>query len=62
MDNLSLKFAEEAALRQIDDCTDLNELKNLTRVLMRSHFLAKATICNLLIQGLQDMSSNSNQR
>lgn len=62
MDNLSLKFAEEAAIRQIEDCTDLNELKKLTYVLMRSHFSARATICNLLLQGLRDMSQEHPQR
>jgi hypothetical protein len=62
MDNLSLKFAEEAALRQIDDCSDLTELKKLTRSLMRSHFTARAMIGNLLLQGLPGISTDHQQR
>jgi hypothetical protein len=50
MDKLSLKFSEQSALRQIDSCTDINELKKLTRSLMRSHFGARSMICDLLLR------------
>ena len=56
MDNLSLKFAEEAGLRQIDECTDLEELKKLARSLLKGHFSAKALICTLMEQGLRDIT------
>lgn len=56
MDSLSLKFAEEAALRQVDECSDLEELKRLSRALLRGHFSAKELICNLMLQGLEDMT------
>lgn len=68
MDNLSLKFAEEAALRQVEECTDLVELKKLASSLIRGHFSAKALICHLMLQGLEDMtrdlrhSSNSAEK
>jgi hypothetical protein len=55
MDNLALKFAEESALRQVEECTDLGELKKLASSLIRGHFSAKALICTLMLQGLQDM-------
>ncbi len=56
MDNLSLKFAEESAIRQIDDCADIAELKNLARSLIKGHFSAKALICQLMEQGLKDIT------
>lgn len=56
MDNLSLKFAEESALRQIDECADINELKKLARSLIKGHFSAKALICQLMEQGLKDIT------
>lgn len=56
MDALSLKFAEESALRQIEECTDLAELKRLTTVLTRMHFSARSLICTLMEQSLQDMT------
>ncbi len=56
MDNLSLRFAEESAIRQIEECTDLAELKKLTRTLIKAHFNAKTLICQLMEQGLKDIS------
>jgi hypothetical protein len=56
MDSLSLKFAEESAIRQIEDCTDLAELKKLACTLVKAHFNAKALICQLMEQGLKDIS------
>lgn len=52
MDKLSLRFAQEAAVRQIDDCSDLGELKALATSLVKGHFEAKALIELLLLQGL----------
>lgn len=51
MDALSLKFAQESALRQIEECTDLAELKKLTSSLVRGHFESRAMICRLLLDG-----------
>lgn len=56
MDPLSLKFAEQSALRMVDSCTDLEQLKQLTRSLVRGHFEAKALICTLMEQSLQAMT------
>lgn len=56
MDNLSLKFAEESALRQIDECTEITELKKLARSLIKCHFSAKALICQLMEQSLKDIT------
>jgi hypothetical protein len=53
MDHLSLKFAEQAALRMVDSCTDLEQLKPLTRSLVKGHFEAKALICLLLEQQIE---------
>ncbi len=41
---------------QVEECTDLGELKKLTSSLIRGHFSAKALICNLMLQGLEDMT------
>ena len=62
MDNLSLKFAEESALRQVEECTDLGELKKLASSLIRGHFSAKALICTLMLQGLQDMHQSASSQ
>lgn len=56
MDSLSLQFAEASALRQVDSCTDLEELKKLTRSLVSAHFQSRALICQLMEQSLQDLS------
>jgi len=53
MDSLSLKFAEESALRMVDSCTDLEQLKQLTRSLVRGHFESRAMICTLMEQNLK---------
>jgi len=55
MDSLSLKFAEEAALRAVEECGDLGELKRLARSLVHAHFSSKSLISTLMLQGLKDM-------
>jgi hypothetical protein len=35
MDNLSLQFAEAAALQDVDRCNNLEDLKKLTKVLIK---------------------------
>lgn len=49
MDRLALTFAKEAALRQIDECTNLAELKGLAKTLIKSHFESRGFIANLLL-------------
>jgi hypothetical protein len=49
MDELSLGFAQEAALRQIDECTSVAELKALAKQLMKSHFETRSFIAQLLL-------------
>lgn len=61
MDDLSLRFAEESALRQVEECSDLGELKRLASSLIRGHFSAKALICTLMLQGLDDMDRELRQ-
>jgi hypothetical protein len=56
MDNLSLKFAEAAALQAVDNCADLEALKRLTRQLVQGHFQARAYICVLMEQGLKEFA------
>lgn len=52
MDKLSLSFAQETAIRQIDDCTNIAELKALTKTLMKSHFETRAFIAQLMLRDL----------
>lgn len=52
MDALALKFAEEAALRQISECSNLEELKALAVTLVKGHFEAKRLIELLMRQSL----------
>jgi hypothetical protein len=53
MDDLSLQFAEQSALRMVDHCTDLEQLKALTRSLVSGHFQARAFICQLMERNLE---------
>ena len=52
MDSLSLNFAQEQALRAVDSCTDLEELKVLTRSLVKGTFESRAFINLLMTQNL----------
>lgn len=57
MDKLSLSFAQEAAIRQIDECTSIAELKALTKKLMQSHFETRRFIAELLLHPPRSFSS-----
>lgn len=50
MDDLTRSFAVEAALRQIDDCSNIAELKALAKTLVKSHFETRSFIATLLLQ------------
>jgi len=50
VDDLTLSFAQEAALRQIDDCTNVAELKALAKSLIKSHFTSRSFIATLLLR------------
>jgi hypothetical protein len=50
MDDFSLGFAQEAALRQVDDCTNIAELKALAKSLIKSHFTSRSFIATLLLR------------
>ena len=50
MDDLTRSFVIEAALRQIDDCSNIAELKALAKTLVKSHFTARSFIAMLLLQ------------
>jgi len=57
MDKLSLSFAQETAIRQIDECTNIAELKALTKSLMKSHFESRAFIAQLLLRDLPNIKN-----
>lgn len=50
MDKLALTFAKESAIRQIDECTNIAELKALTKTLIKSHFESRSFIATLLLR------------
>lgn len=52
MDEFTRSFAQEAAIRQIDNCTSIDELKALTKTLLASHFQARSYIATLLWEAL----------
>lgn len=52
MDELSVQFATASALKAIDDCQDLTELKSLTRTLVQGHFANRKYIAMLIKQQL----------
>ena len=55
MDKLSLSFAQETAIRQIDDCTNIAELKALTKSLVKSHFESRTFIAQLMLRDLPNI-------
>jgi hypothetical protein len=57
MDKLSLSFAQESAIRQIDDCTNIAELKALAKSLMQAHFETRAFIAQLMLRDLPDIKN-----
>jgi hypothetical protein len=50
VDDLTRSFAVEAALRQIDDCSNIAELKALAKSLVKAHFEARDLIGTLLLR------------
>lgn len=52
MDEVTRGFAQEAAIRQIDNCTNIDELKALTKTLVASQFQAREFIARLLRESL----------
>lgn len=52
MDDLALQFHEQQALRAVDNCTDIEELKVLTRKLIRGNREARAFMGLLMRQQL----------
>jgi hypothetical protein len=52
MDQLALKFKEQQALRAVDSCDNLEELKTFTRLLIRGNCESKAFIDLLMRQQL----------
>lgn len=55
MDKLSLQFSETAALRVIDSCTDIEELKALTKQLMKAHFGCRQFIADLMLHQAEEL-------
>lgn len=55
MDKLSLQFSEQAALRIIDSCTDIEELKALTKQLMQAHFGCRQFIADLMLHQAEEL-------
>lgn len=56
MDKLSLQFAKQAALQQIETCTDLGELKKVASSLASAHFASRELMCTLLEDNLKLMA------
>lgn len=50
VDNLTRSFALEAALRQVNDCTNIEDLKDLAKSLVKAHFEARDLIGTLLLR------------
>jgi hypothetical protein len=61
MDNLSLQFAEAAALQDVDRCTNLEDLKKLTKLLIKGHFQSRGFIATLMKQNLDEMTRSALQ-
>jgi hypothetical protein len=61
MDNLSLQFAEAAALRDVDRCTNLEDLKKLTKLLIKGHFQSRGFMATLMKQNLEEMTRSVRQ-
>lgn len=57
MDNLTRSFALEAALRQINECTNMADLKKLAEALVKAHFEARDLIGILLLRAPSPSSS-----
>lgn len=54
MDQLSLSFSEASALKAVESCTDIEELRAVTRSLVRGHFESRRFIDLLMRQSMQD--------
>jgi len=59
MDRAALKFAQEVGLRQIDECSNVQELQSLAKTLLKSHFESRSLIATLMLSQLQDQPSGS---
>jgi hypothetical protein len=53
MDKLALSFAKTQALNAVDSCTDIEELKELTKNLIAGHFEKRAFIELIMRQQLE---------
>jgi hypothetical protein len=53
MDELSLKFAEAAAINTIQDCDNLEQLKSLSIQLVQSNTLYRQTTNRLMQENLK---------
>jgi hypothetical protein len=59
MESLSLKFAQERMVRGINDCTNVEELKQLTKMLVQSFYMNQQFIADLLKEKLPKRKSAS---
>jgi hypothetical protein len=50
VDDLTISFAQEAVLRQIDDCSSIADLKALAKNLVKSHYMSRRFIASLLLR------------
>ncbi|NBT50266.1 MAG: hypothetical protein EBV86_02160 [Marivivens sp.] len=58
MDDLTLKFAEQSAIRMIQQTNDLNALKEAACNLVSAHYAAKRLIGKLLIESIENKYSD----
>jgi hypothetical protein len=50
VDDLTISFAQEAVLRQIDECNSIADLKALAKSLVKSHYMSRRFIASLLLR------------
>ena len=52
MDEFTRSFVKETMIRNIDNCTSIDELKALAKTLLASHFQARSFIGQLILPSL----------
>jgi hypothetical protein len=60
MDPVSMAFAREAALREIDECRDIEALKKVTKSLVGHFFASRTLIAKQLLASIKP-STNPDQ-
>lgn len=48
MDKLSLQFAKAAAIKEVENCTDLGALKKLAIAMVQAHYSSRELLATLM--------------